>query len=39
MTYRADRKSGQRDDDQEPWSSPKQRECDQNRRKWKENRL
>ncbi len=39
MAYRADRKSGQRDDDQEPGSSPKQGERDQKRRKRKEDRL
>jgi hypothetical protein len=39
MAYRADRKSGQCDDDQEPCSSPKQGERDEERRKRKEERL
>ena len=39
MAHRADRKSGQRDDDQEPWSSPEQGERDKERRKRNEERL
>ena len=39
MAYRADRKSGQRDDDQEPWSSPKQGKYDQKRCERKEDWL
>ena len=39
MADRADRKSGQRDDDQEPCSSPKQGERDEERRERNEERL